>query len=99
VPAGKGKLGRGKKIENGNPFFLRRIKPNQDAGEWNTEERSMNYWTNISREVREILAERPNVAAYANKELFSQWVRNLPPSARGVICNVSELRGSEFCAL
>ena len=59
----------------------------------------MNYWANISREVREILTERPNVAAYANDELFSQWVRNLTPGARGLICNVSELRGSDFCSL
>jgi hypothetical protein len=71
-PAGKGELGGEKKIENGNPFFLRRIKPDQDAGEWNREGRSMNYWDNISREVREILAEKPNVAAYANDQLFSQ---------------------------
>lgn len=59
----------------------------------------MNYWNDMSEQVRNILAERPNVAAYANNELFSHWVRNLTPSARGVICNVSELRGSEFCAL
>ena len=59
----------------------------------------MNYWNDMSERVRNILAERPNVAAYANDELFSQWARNLTPSARGVICNVSELRGSEFCAL
>lgn len=59
----------------------------------------MNYWNDISEKVRNILAERPNVAAYANGELFSQWVRNLTPSARGVICKVSELRGSDFCAI
>ena len=60
----------------------------------------MNYWANISREVREILTERPNVAAYANDELFSQWVRNLTPGVIGLTsCNVSELRGSDFCSL
>jgi len=64
----------------------------------NIEVHSMNYWSDISRQVRNLLAERPNVAAYANDELFSRWVRNLTPSARGVICNAGELRGSEFCA-
>jgi hypothetical protein len=59
----------------------------------------MNYWNDMSEQVRNMRAERPNVAACANDELFSQWVRNLTPSTRGVICNVHELRGSEFCAL
>jgi hypothetical protein len=59
----------------------------------------MNYWNDMSEQVRNILAERFNAAAYANYELCSQWVRNLTPSARGVICNVSELRGAKFCAL
>jgi hypothetical protein len=66
---------------------------------WNAEVHTMNYWNDMSERVRNILADRPNVASYANDELFSQWVRNLTPDARVVICNVSELRGSEFCAL
>lgn len=59
----------------------------------------MNYWSDMSEQVRNILAERPNVAAYANQELFSRWVGNLTPTARGVICNVRELKGAEFCSL
>jgi hypothetical protein len=46
---------------------------------WNAEVHTVNYWNDMSERVRHILAERPNVAAYANDELFSQWVRNLTP--------------------
>jgi hypothetical protein len=59
----------------------------------------MNYWSDMSEQVRNILAERPNVAAFANQELFLRWVGNLTPTARSVICKVRELRGAEFCAL
>jgi hypothetical protein len=59
----------------------------------------MNYWSDMSEQVRNILAERSTVAAYANQELFSRWVGNLTPTARSVICNVRELRGAEFCSL
>jgi hypothetical protein len=66
---------------------------------WNAEVHTMNYWNDMSERVRNILAERPNVDSYANDELFSSWVRNVSPTARGVICNVRELRGAEFCSL
>ncbi len=45
------------------------------------------------------LVLHPNVAAFANQELFSRWVGHLTPTARGVICNVRELKGAEFCSL
>jgi hypothetical protein len=57
----------------------------------------MNYWSDMSEAVRKILAERPNLAAYSNDELFSRWMKNLTPTARGVICKVRELKGAEFC--
>jgi hypothetical protein len=58
----------------------------------------MSYWNDMSEQVRNLLNERPNVTAYANDELFSRWVKNLTPDARGVICNVRALRGSQVCA-
>jgi hypothetical protein len=59
----------------------------------------MNYWRDMSEQVRNMLAERPNVAAFPNQEIFSRWMGNLTSTARGVICNVHELKGSEFCSL
>jgi hypothetical protein len=71
----------------------------QDANDVITEEIAMNYWNDISERVKGILAAHPTLAEYPNDELFSSWVRNLSPTARGVICNVCELRGAEFCSL
>lgn len=59
----------------------------------------MNYWHDVSLRVRNILDERPELASYDNHELFSRWVRNLSPTAQGVICSVRELRGADACAL
>lgn len=59
----------------------------------------MNYWNDMSERVRNILAARPNLEAYSHEELFSRWVMNLTPTARGLICNVPQLRGSAFCAI
>lgn len=58
----------------------------------------MNYWSDMSEQVSNILAEKPTVGDYANEELFSRWVRNLTPTSRGVICNARGLRRTEACA-
>ena len=82
-----------------NPLRRSCIYYVQAYSDLKTEVHTMNYWHDISLKVRKILDERPELASYDNHKLFSRWVRNLSPTAQGVICSVRELRGSEACAL
>ncbi len=58
----------------------------------------MNYWKTIERQVTEIAAERPTVDAYDNNALFAQWVQNMSPEGRAVLCGLRELKGASYCA-
>jgi hypothetical protein len=57
----------------------------------------MNYWNKVSREVREILAAKPNTTHYDDEGLLERWVLNLSETGRGVICSAGGVNSAAYC--